>query len=174
MCDDVSGGMYEYVATRMSDVATRGRVLIKRTRYSNAERLGSRVESRNQKSLVSPTRVIHRPGSCRPETPVLHGPPAAFQRPALCTTAACVGRRVRTPGQSPPHEDERNPPHASVSTDATYTYTNTYSQTSAALGAFGNSEHADAALKVAVATSAAAAEPAEAAPHEELEGHACR
>ena len=113
MCDDVSGGMYEYVATRMSDVATRGRVLIKRTRYSNAERLGSRVESRNQKSLVSPTRVIHRPGSCRPETPVLHGPPAAFQRPALCTTAACVGRRVRTPGQSPPHADERNPPHAS-------------------------------------------------------------
>ena len=86
--------MYEYVATRMSDVATRGRVLIKRTRYSNAERLGSRVESRNQKSLVSPTRVIHRPGSCRPETPVLHGPPAASQRPALCTTAACVGRRV--------------------------------------------------------------------------------
>ena len=65
-------------------------------------------------------------------------------------------------------------PVSSVSTDATYTYTNTYSQTSAALGAFGNSEHADAALKVAVATSAAAAEPAEAAPHEELEGHACR
>lgn len=85
-----------------------------------------------------------------------------------------LSRSVRTPGQSPPHEDEWNPPHASVSTDATYTYTNTYSQTSAALGAFGNSEHADAALKVAIATSAAAAEPAEPPPHEELEGHACR